>query len=63
MATLVHSAATLVTTGPVAVLVYDWIGLAFLRRGWINLDLIWALALTVTGVLLIVLRPLAPAAV
>jgi hypothetical protein len=21
--------------------VYNWIGVAFLRRGWINLDFIW----------------------
>jgi hypothetical protein len=55
-ATLVHSAATLITTGLVAFLVYDWIGLAFLRRGWINLDWIWSFALIVIGVFLIVLR-------
>jgi hypothetical protein len=56
MATLVHSAAALITTGLVAFLVYDWVGLAFLRRGWINLDWIWSFALIAAGVLLIVLR-------
>jgi len=56
LATLVHSAAALVTTGLIAIIVYDWIGLAFLCRSWINLDLIWAIALIFTGVLLIVLR-------
>jgi hypothetical protein len=29
--------------------VYERVGLGFLRRGWINLDLIWAVALVVTG--------------
>jgi hypothetical protein len=29
--------------------VYERFGLRFLRRGWINLDLIWAVALVVTG--------------
>jgi hypothetical protein len=35
------------------VLVYEWIGLAFLRRGWINLDLLWTVALVVTGLVLL----------
>jgi hypothetical protein len=55
-ATIVHSAATLVTTGVIAVLVYDWVGLAFLRRGWINMDWIWAAALIAAGLLIIVVR-------
>ncbi len=45
LAVLVHSLAMLVTTGAVALAVYEWVGLDFLRRGWINLDLIWAGAL------------------
>jgi hypothetical protein len=49
----VHTVATLVVTGVVAMLVYEWIGLAFLRRGWINLDLIWTAALIVTGLVLL----------
>ena len=49
----VHTLATLVVTGVTAVLVYEWIGLAFLRRGWINLDLLWTLALVVTGLVLL----------
>ena len=39
LAVLVHSLAMLVTTGVVALIVYEWVGLDFLRRGWINLDL------------------------
>lgn len=48
-----HTLAMLVVTGVIAVLVYDWIGLAFLRRGWINLDPLWTAALIATGLLLL----------
>ena len=51
----VHTLAMLAVTGTIAVVVYDWLGVAFLRRGWINLDLLWTAALVATGVLLIVL--------
>jgi hypothetical protein len=34
--------------------VYEWVGLAFLRRGWINLDLLWVLALIGAGAVLLV---------
>ncbi len=50
----VHTLAMLVTTGAIAVLVYEWVGLAFLRRGWINLDLLWTMALVATGGFLLV---------
>jgi hypothetical protein len=50
LAALIHSAGYLLTTGAIAVLVYERFGLGFLRRGWINLDLIWALALVATGI-------------
>lgn len=49
-ATAVHTAAYLVVTGLVAGLVYRKYGLAFLRKGWVNMDLIWAVALLATGV-------------
>jgi hypothetical protein len=49
LAALVHSAGYLLVTGAIAALVYERIGLGFLRRGWINLDLIWAAALVITG--------------
>jgi hypothetical protein len=39
-------------TGVIAVVVYEWVGLAFLRRGWINLDIIWTIALAGTGLIL-----------
>jgi hypothetical protein len=53
LAVAVHTLAMLAVTGIVALLVYDFVGLGFLRRGWINLDLIWAAALIAMGVLLL----------
>jgi hypothetical protein len=53
LAVLVHSLAMLITTGIVALVVYQWVGLDFLRRGWINLDLIWAAALILMGLWLL----------
>jgi len=53
-AVVVHTAAMLVVAGAIAVAVYEWIGLAFLRRGWINLDLLWVLALFGAGLFLLV---------
>ena len=51
----VHTLAMLATTGVIALAVYQWLGLAFLRRGWINLDLIWTMALVVTGLVLLLI--------
>jgi hypothetical protein len=51
----VHTLAMLATTGAIAVAVYEWFGLAFLRRGWINLDLIWTIALVTTGLILLLM--------
>jgi len=51
----VHSLAMLTVTGVIAVVVYQWVGVDFLRRGWINLDLLWSIALVLTGLLLLVL--------
>ena len=56
-AVAVHTLAMLVVTGAIAVVVYEWVGVAFLRRGWINLDVLWTVALLATGVFLL----LAPA--
>ncbi len=54
LAVAIHSAAMLATTGVVAILVYDWLGVAVLRRGWLNLDLVWTAALVLVGVWLLV---------
>jgi hypothetical protein len=53
-AALVHTAGYLLVTGAIALLVYQRFGLGFLRRGWVNLDLIWAVALVVTGIATVV---------
>ncbi len=46
--------AMLIVTGAVAIVVYEWVGLGFLRRGWINVDIAWNAALIATGLLLLV---------
>jgi hypothetical protein len=53
-ATLVHTVGYLTVTGLIALLVYRKFGLALLRQGWFNLDLLWAAALVVTGCLALV---------
>jgi hypothetical protein len=53
-AVAVHTAAMLAVTAAIAGVVYEWMDLAFLRRGWINLDRIWIAVLAATGVILIV---------
>jgi hypothetical protein len=53
-AAALHTLAILAVTGVIAVVVYHWLGVAFLRRGWINLDLVWSIALVATGLLLFV---------
>ena len=50
-ATLIHTVGYLVITALVAVIVYEKLGLRILRRAWINLNLIWVIALVVAGVL------------
>ncbi len=49
-ATLIHTLGYLTVTAAAALLVYRKFGLAMLRRSWINLDLIWAIALVVSGI-------------
>lgn len=51
VATLVHTAGYLLITGVLAVLVYEKLGLRFLRTAWLNLDRIWGTALILTAVL------------
>lgn len=51
----VHTLAMLVVMAVVAWIVYRKLGLAVLRTGWVNFDLIWALALLVVGGLALVL--------
>jgi hypothetical protein len=48
--TLVHTGSYLLATATVAAVVYGWLGLGQLRRVWVNLDLVWGVALVLTGV-------------
>jgi len=48
-----HTLAMLLVTGAIAITVYEWVGLAALRHAWINLDLIWTVALIAAGLWLI----------
>ena len=48
-ATLVHAAGYLVVTAVVAAIVYEKLGVGVLRKAWINLHLVWAVALIITG--------------
>lgn len=52
-AVAVHTLAMLAVTGVIAVVVHDWVGVAFLRRGWINFDWLWSFALVATGLVLL----------
>ncbi|HWR34592.1 MAG TPA: hypothetical protein VN622_01830 [Clostridia bacterium] len=49
LATGVHTISYLAVTGLVAWVVYRKFGLALLRTAWFNLNLVWAAALVVTG--------------
>jgi hypothetical protein len=52
----VHGAVMVATMGVAAVVVYDVLGLSVLRRAWVNLDSVWALALVGTGAASLLLR-------
>jgi hypothetical protein len=51
MATLIHAAGYLVVTALLAVVVYERVGLRVLRTAWFNLNLFWAIALILAGLL------------
>ena len=49
-ATAVHTIGYLAVTGLIAWVVYSKLGLAVLRKAWVNLDVVWGAALVVTSV-------------
>ena len=53
VAVLVHTFGYLLMTALVALVIYEWVGVAILRRAWFNIDLIWMLALMITGVFIL----------
>jgi hypothetical protein len=46
-----HTLGYLLATASIALVVYHKLGVAFLRRAWFNLDLLWVGALFTMGVL------------
>jgi hypothetical protein len=54
-AVALHTGVMLATIALVSIVVYEWTGLAFLRSAWINLDLVWILALGICGALLLII--------
>jgi hypothetical protein len=52
-AVVVHTLGYLLTTALVAIVVYEKLGVAILRRAWFNIDLVWMLALMITGVFIL----------
>jgi hypothetical protein len=49
----VHTLGHLLTAALIALLVYDKFGVGILRKAWLNLDLLWTLALLGTGVFIL----------
>jgi hypothetical protein len=49
-AVLIHTLAMLLVMGTVALVVYERLGVDALRRAWLNVDLLWAIALVAAGV-------------
>jgi len=45
----VHTLAMSLSGGAIAAGVHGWLGLKFLSRSWLNLDLVWALSLVLVG--------------
>jgi hypothetical protein len=45
----VHTASMLAVMAVIAVAVYEVVGVGFLRRGWVNVDRVWAGALVAAG--------------
>ena len=49
-ATVVHTVGYLLVTAAIALVVYHKLGLRLLRQIWVNLDLVWGVALIATGI-------------
>jgi len=47
---IVHTAGYLAAMTAVALVVYRWVGVSFLRRAWVNVDVIWGVALILSGI-------------
>jgi hypothetical protein len=54
-AVTVHTLGYLLMTALIAILVYEKLGVAILRRAWFNIDLVWMVALMITGLFILLL--------
>ncbi len=45
----VHTLSMTVAGGIIAAVIYVWLGLRFLSKTWLNLDVVWALSLVLVG--------------
>ena len=52
---VVHTMGYLLMTAFLAILVYEKLGVGMLRRAWFNVDLVWMLALMITGAFILFL--------
>ena len=52
---VVHTLGYLITTALVAIVVYEKLGVAILRHAWFNVDLVWMVALMITGAFILFL--------
>ena len=53
-AVVVHTLGYLISTALVAIVVYEKLGVAILRCAWFNVDLVWMVALMITGVFILI---------
>ena len=53
-AVAIHTLAMFGVMAAVAIIVFEKVGVSILRRGWFNLDRVWAIVLIVAGVLTLV---------
>jgi hypothetical protein len=54
-AVVIHSAGYLLVSLLIALLVYEKLGLSLLRRAWFNVDVVWMIALMISGLALLII--------
>jgi hypothetical protein len=54
IAVALHTLAYLATAAAIGLVVYRYLGLAFLRRAWLNLDVLWGAALIIAAIVTLV---------
>jgi hypothetical protein len=54
-AVVVHTVGYLLVALVIALVVYEKLGLSLLRRAWFNVDVVWMMALMISGVALLIM--------